>query len=53
MTADMQRDNEQQVASLAVTSIAKLTTNYVRCMFLLVPFAHAVACQEEIPPGER
>jgi hypothetical protein len=31
-----------------------LTTNYVRRqrMFLLVPSAHAVGCQEEIPPGK-
>jgi len=46
----MQRDNEQ-VASLAVNSIATLKTNYVRWMFLLVPSVHAVGCQEEIPPG--
>jgi len=36
-----------------VTSIATLTTNYVRWMFLLVPSAHAVGCQEEIPPGKH
>jgi len=45
----MQRDNKHHLASLAVTSIATLTTNYVRWTFLL---AHAVACQE-IPPGEH
>jgi len=40
-------------APLAITSIATLTTNYVRWMFLLVPCVHAVGCQEEIPPGEH
>ena len=50
----MQRlgDNKQHVASLAVNLVATLTTNYVRWMFLLVPSAHAMGCQEEIPPGE-
>ena len=45
--------NSSTVASLAVTSIATLTTNYVRWMFLVVPSAHAVGYQEEIPPGEH
>jgi len=49
----MQRDNEQHVASLAGKSIATLTTNYVRWMFLLVPSAHAMGCYEETPPGEH
>jgi len=44
--------DEHHLALLAITSIATLTTNYVRWMFLLVPSAHAVGCQEEIPPGE-
>jgi hypothetical protein len=27
-------------------------TNYARWMFFLVPSAHVVECQEEMPPGE-
>jgi hypothetical protein len=50
----MQATVTSNKASLTVTSFATLTTNYVRRqrMFLLVPSAHAVGCQEGISPGE-